>query len=120
MKLKTIGFYRELRHGFKDGESILKQVNKNALENEIRVIEYLDSGKILCVSPGLIYDILDEQKEIIGSLDIRTDGIWAWPSDLSYYVKKYHLTLNNEFVIHMMKNDWIIPNKIDMSILELP
>ena len=39
MKLKTIGFYRELRHGFKDGESILKQVNKNAAALTFEIVD---------------------------------------------------------------------------------
>lgn len=89
MKLNKIGFFRELKHGDKFGTSLKKAVCNSSSENEAKIVEYLDNGAAFCVTAGLVSDVLDESKGVIGNLEILTDGTWAWPSDLSYYVKCY-------------------------------
>ena len=121
MKLKRVGFFKELKHGDEFGTSLKEAVRNSPSENENKIIEYLNSGVAFCVSPGLVTDIIDESKGVIGNLEILTDGEWAWPSDLSYYVTFYHINLNSDFIEHIQKNGWTIPNKkyIDLLKLEL-
>ena len=47
---------------------------------------------------------------VAGCPDILTDGVWMWPGDLAYYVKKYHLELDKEFVQGMEDSGWHIRN----------
>lgn len=121
MKLNRVGFFRELKHGDISGMSLKKAVRDAPLENEDRIIEYLNNGVTFCVTAGLVSDVLDESKGIIRNLEILTDGIWAWPSDLAYYVKFYHIELDTNFIEHIKRNGWVMPNKkdIDLSIVEL-
>lgn len=121
MKLNRVGFFRELKHGDKFGMSLKKAVRNISSENEDRIVEYLDNGVVLCVTAGLVSDVLDESKGVIRNLEILTDGMWAWPSDLSYYVKFYHIEIDINFIEHIKKNEWTMPNKkdIDLSRLEL-
>lgn len=67
--------------------SLKESINNSSIENEEKVIEYLDNGIAFCITAGLVSDALDETKGVIGNLEILTDGVWAWPSDLSYYIK---------------------------------
>lgn len=121
MKLKRIGFFRELRHGDEFGMSLKEAVRNTASENEDKIVEYLDNGVTFCITAGLVSDVLNESKGVIRNLEILTDGMWVWPSDLSYYVKFYHIELDTHFLEHIKKNEWTIPNKkdIDLSKLEL-
>lgn len=121
MKLNRVGFFRELKHGDKLGISLKKAVRDISSENEDKVVEYLDNGVALCVTAGLVSDVLDESKGIIRNLEILTDGMWAWPSDLSYYVKFYHIELDKSFIEHIKKKGWAMPDKkdIDLSRLEM-
>ncbi len=120
MKLNRVGFFQELKHGDKVGMSLKKAVRNTPSENENKIVEYLDKGVVLCVTAALVSDVLDESKGIIGNLEILTDGIWVWPSDLLYYVKFYHVVLDASFMEHIKKNEWTIPNRedIDLSGLE--
>lgn len=119
MKLKRVGFFRELRYGDEHGMSLKEAVCNISSKNEDKIVEYLNNGMVLCVTAGLVPDILDESKGIIGNLKIITDGEWAWPSDLSYYVKAYHVKLDVDFIKHIKKNDWIMPQQKDIDLLKL-
>lgn len=90
-------------------------------ENEDKIVNYLKNGVICCVSPCFVWDVLDKNKGIVDGLRILTDGVWEWPSDLPYYVANYHVSLNKDFIFHMMQNNWTIPdkNEINMEALEL-
>ena len=46
-------------------------------------------------------DIVDSNNGIAGCPDMLTDGIWLWPGDLAYYVKRYHLKLDEDFLQSM-------------------
>ena len=34
--------------------------------------------------------------------NLRTDGVYAWGTDLAYYIKKYNLRLPDDFVKHAL------------------
>ena len=120
MKLKHIGFFKELKHGDEYGECLNASIRNEADKKENRIIQYLSSGSILCVSPGIVSDIFDDSK-IIGELNIYTDGVWAWPSDLLYYIKEYHVCLSADFVMHIYHNNWVVPdfNEANLDVFEL-
>lgn len=44
-----------------------------------------------------------------------TDGIWIWPGEISYYVKKYNLKLNEEFIQAMRENNRHIKKPINTN-----
>ena len=74
MKLNRIGFFRELKHGDKFGMSLKEAVRNSLSESEDKIVEYLDNGVAFCVTAGLVSDVLDETKGVIGNLEILTDG----------------------------------------------
>jgi hypothetical protein len=115
--LKRVGFFRELRHGEPDGPSlrVLQREHSGAYEREL--VGYLTQGIPFIVSPGPVWDVFD-QGGPIGTGSILTDGAWAWPDDLSYYLQMYHVVLPDEFVNYAMMNTWRVP-KITRAQLRL-
>ena len=115
MRLKRVGFFRELDHGMENGASLKDSVLQKPQANEDKIIKYLKTGIVYCNSPGLVMDVLVKENGVIGNLNILTDGEWIWPSDLSYYVELYHVKLNEDFVMHMEKVNWIMLNQQEIK-----
>ncbi len=121
MKLKRVGFFRELDHGDPNGPKLVEHVSDHPQPDEDRLVDYLRGGILLIGSPGVVYDVLDNKAGPVGSPNILTDGVWAWPGDLPYYVEKYHLRLPKEFVEHVRGRSFRPPveGEIDTCELEL-
>ena len=77
--------------------------------SENLLIKYLESGVTFIVSPGLVSDVLSANESIIGNLIVLTEGEWAWPSDLAYYITMYHVSIDLEFFNHAKANGWSVP-----------
>lgn len=121
MKLKRQGFFREMPHGNKNDPSIFQFIQEKSGVEEDKIYRYLNEGIILAACGGIVNDIINPENGVIGCPDVLTDGFWVWPGDLPYYVKKYHLALDGEFIKTMKSNNWIIksmPN-IDYDNLEI-
>ncbi|MER5472474.1 hypothetical protein [Streptomyces sp. NPDC002685] len=52
------------------------------------------------------YDELRGDGTLIGENSLQTDGTWFWNSALAYYVKTYHLALDDRFVDHAADSAW--------------
>ncbi len=115
-KLRKVGFYSELEDedastGKIAGSEGMLKANSEQISN------YLETGIQLLVCPGLSVDVLDKNKNIIGTMGVKTDGVWAWPSYLPYYVDRYQVGLPEEFLEHIKKTK-NIPSEIDVSNLQ--
>ena len=122
MNITSVGYFREMPDGTPSDPSIKDYINKGNASIIDKVCAYLDSGIPLIVSPGTVLDIIDETKGSAGSPSILTDGKWAWSGVLSYYVKKYNLKLDDEFLETMISNGWQLPiseNELDYSSIYL-
>lgn len=109
MKSRRQGFYREMPHGNEDDPSILLYIRDKS-DKEERIYQYLNEGIVLVSCGGIVKDVVNPDNGIAGCPDILTDGVWMWPGDLAYYVKKYHLELGKEFVQGMEDSGWHIRN----------
>jgi hypothetical protein len=116
--LIPVGFYREFRGGKPYERSLRDFVQTMTVPNEANIVQYLNAGKVLFATGGVVSDVLDPRLGIIGPPHILTDGIYAWPATLAHYVKHHHVHLPTEFTSHMIANNWAGPLEIDMNILE--
>ena len=116
MNLKSIGFYREMSQGKETDPSIHDVVKKGDSTLVEKICSYLSNGTTVIVSPGTTMDVIDETAGVAGTGSSCTDGIWLWPDDLSYYVKKYNIALPDDFINTMKVNKWNNPGgDIDLS-----
>jgi hypothetical protein len=121
MKLRRYGFFKEFEHGDKNAQSILAICGTAPYTTGQRqqVVAYLDSGVLLFASPGVLRDFLSESPDkIAGTMSILTDGIWAWPSVLSYYVDNYGVPIDSAMFDCMVSNNWKVPEGIHPENLE--
>jgi hypothetical protein len=71
------------------------------LPDEDKISRYLKEGiRVLDVLSGS-RDIVDGEGEKAGGASILTDGTWVWRLDLRYYLEKYHVQLDDEFMQHV-------------------
>jgi len=118
-ELRRVGFFKELGHGDKEAESLFASLGKLPASLTSKSADYLDAGKWLFISPGFSTDVISDERKKIGTLGVQTDGDWAWPSDLGYYVRTYSVDLPSDFVRHLRTREWEIPD-IRLEELELP
>jgi hypothetical protein len=87
------------------------------------IADYLDRAKMLSVTTVPTYDVLGDERIQIGRYGTRTDGVWVWPFDLSYYVRTYNILLPAEFIERAAGFGWTPPvvtdERIDAIVEEL-
>ena len=120
IKYKKVGFFRELKYGEPEGLSLKESISEKPLENEHKILDYLQSGITIAACGGVVYDVICPSRGIIGCPDILTDGVWIWSNDLIYYVREYHVTLDEEFLNYMALIKWKVleKHKIDLKKFE--
>ncbi len=116
-KLKRVRFYKELKHGRPDGESLKAVLLPNAGDDDARIVQYLKAGKTMMLAPGPVRDVL--ANGIIGTLAILTDGTYAWPSDFAHYIERHHARPPADLVEHARARGFAIPEDLDLATLEL-
>jgi hypothetical protein len=104
-----VGFFRELRHGDADGPSLGELVAAGPVAVDPRMLGYLEHGPVMATTGRLVDDVLDPARTGVAPLDVRTDGVWAWPGDLAYYVRTYGVPLPDDLVGHARAADWEPP-----------
>ncbi|MBD5134853.1 MAG: hypothetical protein HDT39_02660 [Lachnospiraceae bacterium] len=121
MKLKTQGYFKEMLHGDESNPSIFDYIQPKANKNEEEIINYLKNGIVIVACGGVVSDIINPDNGLAGCPELKTDGIWVWSGDLAYYVKRYHLKLDEEFIETMRCNNWHIKEdlKIDYDDLQI-
>ncbi len=92
--------------------SLRSFVSDQPHEDEARILQYLQQGVFGCFYPdsGLDRDVLMPGNKVDRQLtcSLLTDGVWLWPGVLAYYVARYHVRLDPEFVNHSRANTWTI------------
>ena len=81
-------------------------------ENEQKIIDYLNSGYCFSLDFGAMHDPFTD--EFMGHPHTISDSVWWWEESLPNYVKKYHLSLPEEFISHMKSYNWVC--EVDPSI----
>ena len=109
MKLRTVGYYKEMPHGQETDPSMEEFLNQEDPEQAEMICDYLRNGSALIVSPGETVDVLHPERGFSGTATAYTDGTWVWPGDLAYYVESYLLKIPEEFRQTMIQNKWQNP-----------
>ena len=108
MNLHRTGYFSEMSHTEKTDPSIKEYLYKLPKKNLENIIRYLQSGILVIMSPGNTDDVVNPQNGNAGAPSVYTDGKWAWPGDLVYYVKNYQVGLEHEFIDDMERNNWAV------------
>jgi hypothetical protein len=82
-------------------------------------VEHFHTAPIMFHSLGPVTDVFTPNGDYICAPNIHTDGVYAWPEDLAYYVERYHVAPPAEFLAHLAAAKWIAPADVDTSTIEL-
>lgn len=115
MKLRRQGFYKEMTHGDESDPSILTFIHQGEEKEVSKIYQYLKEGQVLVACGGIAQDVINPNNGSVGCPDMLTDGIWLWPGDLAYYVKQYHLKLDEEFVQSMRNSNWHVNDTLNID-----
>jgi hypothetical protein len=108
-KFRFIQFFNEDDSEEKKILSLKNKIEEFPSNNKIQLVNYLNSGHLILFRPDVIFDLLSEKGEIIGSSSVYTDGTWLWNDYLIHYFEKYDLELPNEFISFAKMNNWVCP-----------
>ena len=86
---------------------------------ESRIVAYLRAAPIMFHALGPVTDVFKPKGDYICAPNIHTDGVYAWPEDLAYYVEHYHVALPEAFLAHLVASKWKAPADVDTSAIEL-
>ena len=112
--LRHVGYFRELDRRISSGPTLEDSRSDTPLVQEDRVVAYLRDAPVVMASPELLTDVLDPSVGI-GTLAVHSDGEWTWRSDLAYYVERYHVRLDPDFVVHLAARDWSPPAAVGIT-----
>jgi hypothetical protein len=119
MEIENLGFFRELPHGDPEGESLIRILSMGDVAVQEFVAGYLEKGTVLAATAQRVFDVLDDEKSDAGQLAVMTDGVWVWPADLPYYVRKYNISLPGRFVEHAKLSKWTPPKLSTKDLLDI-
>jgi hypothetical protein len=102
--VREVGYFSELGHGRPDGPSLRGSLRQEPSPEESHLVRYLRSASVLAAN-GPASDVLSGEP-LSETLCVMTDGTWVWPSDLPFYVERYHVELPTDFVEHARQSGW--------------
>lgn len=115
MTIKMQGVFKEMLNGNSNSPSVFDFIQTEPSEYEERIINYLKNGIVVVACGGIVEDVINPNNGFAGCPDLKTDGVWAWSGELEYYVRTYHLKLNDDFIQTMKINDWIIKSNLEID-----
>ena len=84
-----------------DKNYIREIMSETPLKDKNKILNHLRKGTITAAAAGRARDVISG--EIIdGELTYLTDGVYEWRSDIPYYVDKYNVRLNDDFIHYVM------------------
>ena len=80
--------------------------NPLEIDNDIeKIITYLSGGELVLSLMTYFRDFKTNQ--LIAPMGYYTDGIWVWPSYITYYLRKYpYMSIDLDFISHVKSNNF--------------
>lgn len=72
----------------------------------IKVVDYMENGKVLLSSRGQIRDFFKPGTMVTLPDQIMTDGVWLWDRESIYYIEEYRLSPTKEFLHYLEARDF--------------
>lgn len=94
--MKSLGFDRQLRHGYPHGPDLEAEAASAPMEARTEVARYLRECPVVAATTQRADDVLDPRHTNISGVNIHTDGTYVWPEDLAYYVEVYGVAVPDD------------------------
>lgn len=100
-----------------DGPSLIDARREQPAPDQEQVARYLDSENTVAATGVLVDDVLDPGMTDVASLELVTDGVWIWPRDLAHYVRRYNVSLPDDFLSDVRTRAWQPPHLTDAELM---
>jgi hypothetical protein len=74
-----------------------------------RVLAYLDEGAVILASRSYGPDAFAPDRTDAVPMNFRTDGAWAWPGAVAYYLREHGVPPDPELVAHIRARRFTMP-----------
>lgn len=81
-----------------------------------RVLAYLNAGPVILFASALSEDAYFPQNPPAVPMKFSTDGTWIWPGAVAYYLEKYGMPPEREFLDHIRGRDYQPPEVSDEAL----
>jgi len=95
--------------------SLRDNIHAEAQEHEDEIARYLEIAPSYSGMGTIVGDVLNPNAQVILFPGRRTDGVFVWPAELSYYVRRYHLRVPDLLVERMASLNWQPPTEEDID-----
>jgi hypothetical protein len=106
--------YRELADRRKDLANLPSLKDAASAQPHVdqdKIVNYLRTGPNFSAMGKVVGDVLNPSEKVTLFPGTNTDGLYLWPTELAYYVQKYHVRLPQAFVDRMASLQWQPPPK---------
>ncbi|MEV6827339.1 ferredoxin [Amycolatopsis sp. NPDC051102] len=83
------------------------------------VLAYLDAAPVILASRSNGPDAFDPARTDAVPLNFRTDGIWAWPGAVAYYLREHGVPPDPELVAHLRARRFAAPAEVTEAAKDL-
>ena len=87
-------------------DTLARSIPKEKPDYYNKMLDYLKSGIVISAMAHINHDVFTGEK-IPYEACVYTDGKYRWTSEIIYYVEKYNLILEKEFINHILKEETI-------------
>ncbi|HZN68414.1 MAG TPA: hypothetical protein VFB66_24225 [Tepidisphaeraceae bacterium] len=88
-------------------------------EHEEQIAAYLERAPNYSAMGKVVFDALGPTCDKILFPATNTDGLYLWPAELAYYVRKYHVRLPQHFLDRMRSFNWTPPCESEINFANL-
>lgn len=72
------------------------------IKDKYLILEYMKSFELYAVSPGRIFDEIEQREVSDICYSLYTDGQYIWSTRSIYHFEKYNMPLKSEFVEYVL------------------
>lgn len=107
--MKRVGWFAELPESDPSSPSLRDSIGKMPPSLRPEVARYLLGGTLLATTGALEADYVSGRPDAV-PMELRSDGVWAWPGSLAHYVSVYGVEVPEAFLRHIEDQRGVAPS----------
>ncbi|TVT17986.1 ferredoxin, partial [Amycolatopsis rhizosphaerae] len=84
-----------------------------------RVLAYLDAAPVILASRSRGPDAFAPDREDAVPMNFRTDGAWAWPGAVAYYLREHGVAPDPDLLAHIRSRRFTAPAEVPEPVKDL-
>jgi len=84
-----------------------------------QLLAYLDAAPVILASRSNGPDAFEPERTDAVPLNFRTDGVWAWPGAVAYYLREHGVPPDPELVAHIRARRFTAPAEVSEAATDL-